>query len=102
MTRAGVGNLLHLKSQIVRLLQYETSGSRKTIVRSKNFSYSENDSSKKVFIYLQKEPQLGVQRAQVADPWTWATKSRLRIVRKPNLRVIFQKAFNAVSQIVVS
>ena len=24
MTRAGVGNLLHLKSQIVRLLQYET------------------------------------------------------------------------------
>ena len=59
---------------------------------------------KKVFIYLQKEPhpQLGVQRAQVADPWTWATKSRLRIVRKPNFRVIFQKAFNALFQIVVS
>ena len=57
---------------------------------------------KKVFIYLQKEPQLGVQRGQVADPWTWATKSRLRIARKPNFRVIFQKAFNALFQIVVS
>ena len=57
---------------------------------------------KKGIFYLQKEPQLRVQRAQVADLWTWATKSRLRIVHKPNLRVIFQKAFNALFQIVVS
>ena len=57
---------------------------------------------KKGFFYLQKEPQLGVQTAQVADPWTWATKSRLRIVRKPNFTVIFQKALNELFQIVVS
>ena len=57
---------------------------------------------KKIFIYLQKEPQLGGSKSAGCRPWTWATKSRLRIVRKPNFRVIFQKAFNALFQIVVS
>ena len=100
MTRAGVGNLLHLKSQIVTIRN--PAGAAKLSSGPKTSVIPKMIPKKKVFIYLQKEPQLGVQRAQVADPWTWATKSRLRIVRKPNFRVIFQKAFNALFQIVVS
>ena len=99
MTRAEVGNLLHLKSQIVRLLQYETQREPQNYRQVQKLQLFRK---RFLYFYLQKEPQLGVQRAQVADPWTWATKSRLRIVRKPNFRVNFQKAFNALFQIVVS
>ena len=43
----------------------------------------------------------GSKRRRLPDPWTRATKSRLRIVPKPSFWVIFQKAFNALFQIVV-
>ena len=63
MIRAGVGNLLHLKSQIVRLLQYETQREPQNYPQVQKLQLFRKWFLKQVFIYLQKEPQLGVQRA---------------------------------------
>ena len=63
MSGAGVGNLLHLNSQIVRLLQYETQRVPQNYRQVQKLQLFRKCFLKKVFIYLQKEPQLGVQRA---------------------------------------